>query len=90
MHVTYGFVFYFTLFMFFLTACLGILAIRAVRRLFFGFTKKTTIFHSMVFHGILAISFIVITVILADSVLTYYSLSRNLQKSKYAFYQSHQ
>lgn len=39
----------------------------------------------MILQAVLALTFIVIFIILADSVMTYYSLSRNLQKSNYFY-----
>lgn len=80
MHVTYGFVYYFTLVFLFLTASLVIFVVRSIRRPAFNFLKKHKILDHFAIQITLAISFVVIIVILIDSIFTYQGLSRNLAR----------
>jgi hypothetical protein len=79
MHVTYGFVYYFTIFMLFMTLSLTVFALRGLRKRFFNYMKKVKLMDHFIVQSIVYISFIVIFVILIDSVWTYYSLSKNLE-----------
>lgn len=82
MHVTYGFVYYFTLVFLFLTASLLIFVVRSIRRPVFNFLKKHKVMEHFSIQIALAISFIVIIVILIDSIFTYNALRRNLETGK--------
>jgi hypothetical protein len=82
MHVTYGFVYYFTIFMLLMTVSLSIFALRGLRKRFFNYMKKIRLMDHFVFQSLVYISFIVIFVILIDSVWTYYSLRKNLATGK--------
>jgi hypothetical protein len=82
MHVTYGFVYYFTIFMLLMTMSLSIFALRGLRKRFFNYMKKIRLMDHFVFQSLVYISFIVIFVILIDSVWTYYSLRTNLATGK--------
>lgn len=82
MHVTYGFVYYFTIFMLCMTLSLAIFAIRGLRKRFFNYMKKVKLMDHFIVQSIVYISFIVIFVILIDSIWTYYSLRKNLEAGK--------
>ncbi len=79
MHVTYGFVYYFTIWMLCMTLSLSVFALRGLRKRFFNYMKKVKLMDHFIVQSIVYISFIVIFVILIDSVWTYYSLRKNLE-----------
>jgi len=78
MHVTYGFVYYFTVFMIMMTVSLTAFTLRPLRKRVFDYLKKIKLMDHFVIQSVVYISFVVIFVILIDSVWTYYSLERNL------------
>lgn len=78
MHITYGFVFYFSLTMLALTVSLSAFALRPLRRVFFNWLRKVRLMDHFIVQSIVYISFVVIFVILMDAVWTYYSLRKNL------------
>ena len=78
MHVTYGFVYYFCILMITMTISLTVFTLRPLRKKVFDYLKKIKLMDHFVVQSIVYISFIVIFVILIDSVWTYYSLKRNL------------
>jgi len=78
MHVTYGFVYYFTVFMIMMTVSLIAFTLRPLRKRVFDYLKKIKLMDHFVIQSVVYISFVVIFVILIDSVWTYYSLERNL------------
>ena len=78
MHVTYGFVYYFTVFMIMMTVSLTAFTLRPLRKRVFDYLKKIKLMDHFVIQSVVYISFVVIFVILIDSVWTYYSLKRNL------------
>ena len=82
MHVTYGFVYYFTIFMLLMTVSLSVFGLRGLRKRFFNYMKKIRLMDHFVFQSLVYISFIVIFLILIDSIWTYYSLRKNLETGK--------
>jgi hypothetical protein len=78
MHVTYGFVYYFCILMITMTISLTVFTLRPLRKKVFDYLKKIKLMDHFVVQSIVYISFIVIFVILIDSVWTYYSLKKNL------------
>jgi len=78
MHVTYGFVYYFAILMVILTVGLVIFFFRKARKIVFDFLDNSKILDNQILHAAIYISFVVIGIILIDSVWTYSSLSRNL------------
>lgn len=83
MHVTYGFVYYFTIFMLCMTLSLCVFALRGLRKRFFNYMKKVKLMDHFIVQSVVYISFIVIFVILIDSVWTYYSLRKNLEAGNF-------
>lgn len=79
MHVTYGFVYYFSILMITMTVSLSVFAIRPLRKKVFDYLKKIKLMDNFIVQSIVYISFVVIFVILIDSVWTYLSLKRNLE-----------
>lgn len=77
MHLTYGFVLYFSLTMIALTLSLVIFVFRPIRRLVFNFFKRYRLDNSLIQYA-LYISFAIIGLILIDSIWTYYSLKHIL------------
>jgi hypothetical protein len=78
MHVTYGFVYYFTVVMLLATLSLSVFSLRGLRKRFFDYMKKVKLMDHFIVQSIVYISFIVIFVILIDSIWSYYSLRQNL------------
>ncbi len=78
MHVTYGFVYYICIIMFTFTLSLVIFVNRTLRKKFFDYLKKVRLMDNLIVQSVVYISFIVIFVILVDSVWTYSTLSKNL------------
>lgn len=70
MKVSYGFVFYFELLMIALTASLVFLYFRPIRNLIFGLARKYKIGQGPLYTTFWWIVFVVIALILIDSVLT--------------------
>lgn len=78
MHVTYGFVYYFSLLMITMTVSLSMFALRPLRKKVFDYLKKIRLMDNFIVQSVVYISFVVIFVILIDAVWTYFSLKRNL------------
>lgn len=78
MHVTYGFVYYFSILMVTMTVGLTIFTFRPLRKRVFDYLKKIKLMDHFIVQSVVYISFFVIFVILIDAVWTYYSLKRNL------------
>lgn len=78
MHVTYGFVYYFAIFMVILTLSLSVFFFRKIRKFVFDFLDNSKILDNQILKASIYISFVVIGIILVDSIWTYSSLSRNL------------
>ncbi len=83
MHVTYGFVYYFCVFMITATASLSVFVVRPLRKKVFDYMKKIKLMDHFVIQSIVYISFFVIFVILIDAVWTYYGLRKNLDAGIY-------
>lgn len=79
MHVTYGFVYYFSILMITMTVSLSIFTIRPLRKKVFDYLKKIKLMDNFIVQSVVYISFVVIFVILIDAVWTYLSLKRNLE-----------
>ena len=78
MHVTYGFVYYICVIMLVFTLSLVIFVNRTLRKKFFDYLKKVRLMDNLIVQSVVYISFIVIFVILIDSIWTYSTLSKNL------------
>lgn len=79
MHVTYGFVYYFSILMITMTVSLSVFTIRPLRKKVFDYLKKIKLMDNFIVQSVVYISFVVIFVILIDAVWTYLSLKRNLE-----------
>ena len=78
MHVTYGFVYYFTIFIAVMNILMVIFAIRPIRRLFFNFIRKYRLRDNAVASSIIYIIYAVIFFILVDSLWTYFTLKNTI------------
>ena len=85
MHVTYGFVYYFSILMITMTVSLSVFTLRPLRKKLFDYLKKIKLMDNFIVQSVVYISFVVIFVILIDAVWTYLSLKRNLELG-YIFY----
>ena len=85
MHVTYGFVYYFSILMITMTISLSVFTLRPLRKKVFDYLKKIKLMDNFIVQSVVYISFVVIFVILIDAVWTYLSLKRNLELG-YIFY----
>ncbi len=85
MHVTYGFVYYFSILMITMTVSLSVFTLRPLRKKVFDYLKKIKLMDNFIVQSVVYISFVVIFVILIDAVWTYLSLKRNLELG-YIFY----
>lgn len=85
MHVTFGFVYYFCIFMITMTVSLSVFVIRPLRKRVFDYLKKIKLMDHFIVQSVVYISFFVIFVILIDAVWTYYSLKRNLESGNLLF-----
>lgn len=79
MHVTYGFVYYFSILMITMTISLSVFTLRPLRKKVFDYLKKIKLMDNFIVQSVVYISFVVIFVILIDAVWTYLSLKRNLE-----------
>lgn len=79
MKISYGFVFYFEIFMIVLTISLILLYFQPIRRLIFGLADKYKIGEGPIYNTIFWIIFAVIAIILIDSVLTYWAIRQTLE-----------
>ena len=79
MHVTYAFVYYFTILLIVATVLLASCAIKSVRKFFFGIIAKMKLFENQFFIAAVCIAFAVILIILTDSVVTYLSMKNELE-----------
>lgn len=79
MKISYGFVFYFEVFMVFLTIALILLYFRPIRNFIFSFADKYKLFEGPIYNTIWWIIFAVISIILIDSVLTYWAIKETLE-----------
>jgi hypothetical protein len=78
MKISYGFVFYFEILMILLTVLLILLYFRPIRKLVFRFADKYRIGEGPIYNTIFWIIFAVISIILIDSVLTYWAIKETL------------
>ena len=78
MHVTYGFVFYYTIFMIILNLSLILFLLRGTRRPVFNMLKKLRIGESQIVVSIIYISYAIIFVILADSIWSYFTIRNSM------------
>jgi hypothetical protein len=74
MKVSYGFVFYFEIFIIILTALQILLYIKPLRNLLFNLISKYKFGEGIIFLTIWWMIFIVISIILIDSVLSYWTI----------------
>ncbi len=79
MKISYGFVFYFEILMIILTVSLIVLYFRPLRKLIFGLADKYKIGQGPIYNTIFWIIFAVISIILIDSVLTYWAIKETLE-----------
>ena len=82
MHVTYGFVYYFTILVSIFNVCMIVFAIRPLRRVFFNFIKKYSLLENVVLSSIIYIIYAVIIIILVDSLWTYWTLKSMIDDGK--------
>lgn len=87
MHVTYGFVYYFSILMIIMTISLSAFVLRPLRKKVFDYLKKIKLMDHFLVQSVVYISFFVIFVILIDAVWTYYSLKRNLETGNFILIQ---
>lgn len=80
MHVTYGFVYYFSILMIGATLGLTVFILRPLRKKVFDYLKKIKLMDNFLVQSVVYISFFVIFVILIDAVWTYYGLTKNLER----------
>lgn len=80
MHVTYGFVYYFSILMIGATLSLTVFILRPLRKKVFDYLKKIKLMDNFLVQSVVYISFFVIFVILIDAVWTYYGLRQNLER----------
>lgn len=88
MHVTYGFVFYFTIFVSILNVSMLIFVFRPIRRIMFNFLKRHHILENYILASVLYIIYAIIFIILADSVWTYWTLKNMMQSGNLIVTQS--
>lgn len=79
MKVSYGFVFYFEIFLVALTVSLIFLYFKPIRNLVFGVIDKYKIGQGPLYNTLWWIVFVVIGIILVDSVLTFSVLRNSLE-----------
>ena len=85
MKVSYGFVFYFEVLLIILTASLILLYFKPIRNFVFGLANKYKIGEGPLYTTIWWITFAVICIILADSVLTYWAIRQTLEMGTHSF-----
>lgn len=78
MHVTYAFVYYFSIFIMMLTAGLSIFVVRKIRKSFFAFANRNNLSRNPILTLIFYIVFALIFIILIDAVMTYISIKDQL------------
>ena len=79
MKISYGFVFYFEMFMILLTMSLILMYFRPIRGLVFRFMNKYKIGQGPIYNTIFGIIIAVIVIILIDSVMTYWAIRGTLE-----------
>jgi hypothetical protein len=83
MQVVYGYVYYFILVFVSLTALLTVFILPAARRLLHKIqTKYQKILNNNVFQSLVGFSFLIIGIILIDSIKTYMSLNTHFKERK--------
>ncbi len=83
MKISFGFVFYFEVFLIILTASLALLYFKTLRNIVFRFLDKYRIGEGPLYNTLWWIVFAVICIILIDSVLTYWAIRETLEMGIY-------